>query len=151
MRFLQIQFGDPFMFFHVQPYFGAGREGDKLILLYQVFWRYFKMLWTVQKLSFTYFVVVLEFLVGLGFLALLFLGYRKRVCFSYLVFAFFSYLTPTLTGSFSSMPRYALTLFPCFITLGLTENKIIRYLLLVISFLLLIVCTILFSQGYWIA
>jgi hypothetical protein len=150
MRYLAIQYHDPLMFLHVQPFFGAERT-TKVILLYQVFWRYLKMLWTVDRQTLTYFVVVLEFLVGIGFLGLLFLGYRRKIRLSYLIFAILAYLVPTLTGTFSSLPRYALTLFPCFIIMGLIENRVIRYLLLVVSSLLLIICTILFSQGYWIA
>lgn len=141
MRFLSIKFGDPLMFLHAQ----------KIILLYQVFWRYFKMLWLVEKQSLTYFVVVLEFVSAVGFLALLWLAYRKRLRLSYLVFAVLSYLTPTLTGALSSMPRYVLTLFPCFITLSLIESRVIRYALLIVSFLLLVACTVLFTRGYWIA
>ena len=151
MRFLQIKFGDPLMFFRVQPYFGAGRAADKIILLHQVSWRYLKMLWTVEKTSLIYFVVVLEFLTGLGFLGLLGLACRKKVRPSYLVFAILSYLAPTLTGTFSSMPRYVLTLFPCFIMMALIENRLFRALWLAVSGLLLVICTILFSQGYWIA
>jgi len=150
MRFLSTQYGDSLMFLHVQPFFGAERS-DKIVLLYQVFWRYFKMLWTVQKASLIYFVVVLEFLAGLGFLGLLGLAYRKKIRISYLIFAALSYLVPTLTGTFSSMPRYVLTLFPCFIMMALIENKVIRYSLLIISSFLLIACTILFSRGYWVS
>jgi hypothetical protein len=48
MRFLSIGYGDSLMFVHVQTFFGAGRSADRIILLYQVFWRYFKMLVTVD-------------------------------------------------------------------------------------------------------
>lgn len=150
MRFLAIQYHDPLMFLHVQPFFGAERV-TKIILLYQVFWRYLKMFWTVDKQSLTYFVVSLEFLVGLGFLGLLFFGYKKKIRLSYLVFAALAYLLPTLSGTFSSMPRYALTLFPCFIIMGLIENKMVKALFFTIFFLLFAICAVLFTRGYWIA
>jgi hypothetical protein len=51
MYYLKANFGDPLLFFRVQPHFGAGRAGGRLILLYQVFWRYLKMLLTVEKLT----------------------------------------------------------------------------------------------------
>jgi len=143
MRFLQINFGDPLMFLRAQQ--------DKIILLYRVFWRYLKMLLTVEKMSLTYFVVVLESLAGLGFLGLLGLAYQKKIRLSYLVFASFAYIAPTLTGTFSSMPRYVLTCFPCFIMMALIKSESVKSFLLAFYLLLLIVCTFLFANGYWVA
>jgi Gpi18-like mannosyltransferase len=152
MRFLQINYQDPLMFLRVQPYFGAGREAGKIVLLYQVFWRYFKMLVTVDKFTHTYFVVVLEFLSGAGFLALTIFTYFRR-WYSYLVFMALAYIAPTLTGTFSSMPRYVLILFPGFILLALWAEKYrwIRILYPAIAILLFILCLLLFTRGYWVA
>jgi Gpi18-like mannosyltransferase len=100
---------------------------NKVILLYQVFWRYFKMLWTVQKNSLTYFVVVLEFLTGAGFLAALIISYLKKIRLSYLIFAGLAYIVPTLVGNFSSLPRYVLVCFPCFISMALIKNRVCRF------------------------
>jgi Gpi18-like mannosyltransferase len=149
MRYLAIHYQDPLMFFHIQPAFGAQRSGDKLILLYQVFWRYLKMIATT-KWDPLYFTVWLEFLTGSGFLALLVLAYLKKIRFSYLIFAALAYIVPTLTGTFSSMPRHVLILFPCFTILALIKNKILRSLLLVVCSLLLAIATIFFTRGYWI-
>ena len=143
MHFLSIQYGDSLMFLRAQQ--------DKIILLYRVFWRYCKMALTVEKMSLTYFVVVLESLAGLGFLGLLGLAYQKKIRLSYLVFASFAYIAPTLTGTFSSMPRYALTLFPCFIMMALIKSESVKSFLLALYFLLLIICTFLFTSGYWVA
>jgi len=150
MNFLWEKYQDPLLFFHVQPYFGAERSGGKIILLYQVFWRYFKMALTT-KLDFLYFTVWLEILVAISFLILLYLAFRKKIRTSYLIFGIISYLIPTLTGTFSSMPRYVLALFPCFIYLGAIKNKLLYYSLALIFSFLLILCSIFFYQGYWIA
>lgn len=149
MRFLQINYQDPLMFLHAQSAFGAQRTTDKIILLYQVFWRYLKMIATT-KADPLYFTVWLEFLTAAWFAALLVFAYLKKIRFSYLIFAFFAYITPTLTGTFSSMPRYVLVLFPCFIALALIENKFLRWALIAVSCLLLAVSTIFFTKGYWI-
>jgi hypothetical protein len=149
---LAIHYGDPLMFLHVQPYFGAGREAGRIILLYQVFWRYLKMLITVDKLTLTYFVVILEFLTGIGFLVLTVFTYFRR-WYSYLVFMALAYIVPTLTGTFSSMPRYVLILFPGFILLALWAEKYrwVKILYPIFAIPLLIFCLILFTRGYWIA
>jgi len=152
IRFLSIRFGDPLMFIHVQPYFGAGRSGGKIILLYQVFWRYFKMLITVDKMTPTYFVVVLEFLSTVGFLALAILTALRR-WYSYLVFMALALIAPSLTGTLSSVPRYVLVLFPGFIILAIYAEKYrwLRILYPILAIPLFIFCLILFTRGYWIS
>jgi len=153
MLFLDEKYGDPLMFFHVQAYFGQERVGNRVILLYQVFWRYFRMVATIVTTRWdpAYYATLLEFLTGLGFLLLLALAYRKGVRPSYLLFAFLAFLTPTLTGVFVSLPRYCLVLFPCFMFLGTIENKKwLRGLTIVFYFLLVISCC-LFLRGYWVA
>ena len=150
MKFLWERYHDPLMFLHVQPFFGAQRSGGKIILIYQVFWRYLKMILTT-KWDPLYFVVWMELIVGFGFLILLFLAYKKRIRISYLIFAFLAYLAPTFSGSFSSLPRYVLVLFPCFIYLGLIESRLIRDTLLFIFGFLFVFSLVLFFRGYWIA
>lgn len=149
MRYLSINYQDPLMFLHVQPAFGAERSVDKIILLYQVFWRYLKMIATT-KVDPLYFTVWLELFTALGFLGLLIIAYLKKIRLSYLIFAALAYLVPTLTGTFSSMPRYVLILFPGFITLSLIKNRFFRWLLIALSCLLLAISTIFFTRGYWV-
>lgn len=150
MYFLQSKFSDPLMFVHSQPGFGAGRSVDKIVLLYQVFWRYLKMIFTVDPSNPIYFTVHLELWLTLLFLIVLILAIKK-VRFSYLIFAALSFILPTLTGILSSMPRYLLTVFPVFIFLGSLKKNKINLILFIISFLLLAVCTMLFTRGYWVA
>lgn len=151
MWYLKKTVGDPLYFIHVQPLFGAQRTGGKLILLYQVFWRYFKMILTT-RLDPLYFSVWLELLTAVGFLNLLVLAYFQKMRLSYLIFAFFSYFVPTLTGTFSSMPRYVLALFPGFITLALLAEKRrwLKFVYLAGCGILLIISVMLFTRGYWV-
>lgn len=152
MWYLKITVGDPLYFIHVQPFFGAQRTGGKIILLYQVFWRYFKMLVTVEKLTPTYFVCVLEFLTGATFLVLTLFAYLRR-WFSYVTFMALAYIAPTLTGTLSSVPRYVLVLFPGFILLAIWAEKYRWFKILypIIAGILLIISTVLFTRGYWVA
>jgi hypothetical protein len=152
MAYLKETTGDFLYFFHVQPFFGAGRSGERLILLYQVFWRYLKMLITVQKNTPTYFVVVLESLTAISFLIFTIFAYLRR-WFAYVTFMALAFITPTLTGTFLSLPRFALTLFPGFILLAIWGEKYrwVRILYPVIAIPLLILSVILFTRGYFVA
>ena len=150
MYYLQKNFSDAFYFLTAQPVFGAQRSADKLILLYQVFWRYTKMIFTVDPASILYFTVSQEFLFSIAFLVLSIIAFKKTRL-SYAVFGVLAYIMPTLTGTFSSMPRYVLALFPAFILLGQIQNKTIRYTLYAISTALLAVNLSLFTRGYWVS
>lgn len=150
MRFLSVNFNDPLKFLHVQPFFEAERTSGKLILIYQVFYRYLKMIVTT-KYDPLYFTVWLELVSALGFTVLLITAFVKKMRLSYLVFSVLGYIVPTLTGTFSSLPRYVLVLFPCFICLGLITNKIVKTFLTVIFFLLFLISASFFYRGYWIS
>lgn len=152
MRYLELAFADPFYFVHVQPLFGAERSVDKIILLYQVFFRYAKMLLDVPVREPLFFTVFLEAASGVLFLALsIYTFFKMRL--SYFLFLFAGYVTPTLTGTFSSVPRYVLVLFPGFFALALLAEryKVVKYVYLIASGLLLAAATIFFTRGYWIA
>lgn len=150
MVYLHQTFNDALLFLHVQSQFGAGRQTDKLVMLYQVFYRYIKMAITVQRDSLLYYTVLTEFVIAIIFLTLLILAF-KYTRKSYAFYAIVSFIIPTLTGTFTSLPRYVLVLFPAFIVAA----KIIppKYFPIVISLsgILLIINTILFIQGIWIA
>ncbi len=161
MWHLQQVAGDPFMFIKVQPSFGAERSVTRITPLYQVFWRYLKMIFTVDRTNPIYFTIWLEFLLALLFLFLLCYGWVKKkelkISSSYLIFATLSYMLPTLTGTFSSLPRYVLLCFPCFLILAKVIEKLTKKLKRietvwwVLSGLLLLLCATLFFRGYWIA
>jgi Gpi18-like mannosyltransferase len=150
MAFLWIEYRDPLYFLHVQSAFNAGRQTDHFILYPQVAWRAFKILasshWNLAYLTYT-----LEFLAGtVGLLALL--ASIKYVRASWWLFSLAAFLLPTLTGTFSSLPRYFLVCWPAFILLAHllnTKSKLLPWLAL--STALLILTTIMFVQGYWVA
>jgi len=152
MRFLSVNYGDSLMFIHVQAFFAAGRSPDRIILLYQVFWRYLKMLITVNKGTLIYFVVILESLSAVVFLFLGLFVFLRR-WYSYLIFMVLAYIAPTLSGTFSSMPRYVLVLFPGFILLSLWAEKYrwLRILYPILAIPLFILCLLLFTRGFWVA
>ncbi len=152
MQFLQKTTGDPLAFIHVQKYFLQGRS-DKIILLYQVFWRYIKMVATVDKGNPLYPTVILEFATGILFTILSVLTFFKtRISYSF--FAIASFIIPTLTGTFTSLPRYMLISFPAFIMLAMGINKLnkpTRIAILVVSAIIQSIFLAMFVRGYWVA
>lgn len=151
MRMLSNRWNDALYFLHAQPYFGAGRSVDKLILLYQVFWRYAKMLVTVEWHSLAYYTVLLELGSAVIFLFLVLVSaWRQR--WSYAVFAGLTFLVPTLTGTFSSLPRYVLVIFPAFILLGegMAKWRWLGWVYVLVSGVLLGVTCALFTRGFWV-
>ncbi len=159
MLYLQIYFADPLYFFHMQEYFGASRQ-TKLVTYPQVIWRYLKILWTVRPIDWKYYAYVQEFVLSLlALLGLVMASWQNfknkiKINWAYLIFAWGSYLLPTLTGNFSSMPRYLLVCFPIFIYIAILLNKKSnskKIFYLTISLIFLIINLILFTQGYWVA
>ncbi|KUK84176.1 MAG: Uncharacterized protein XD98_0129 [Microgenomates bacterium 39_6] len=157
MAYLKKGTGDWLRFVTVQSDFGAQRTTNRLIILPQVFWRYLKMLLTVDPNQYIFFNVCLEVAVALLFLFLLVWGWYRhkeyKIQLSWLVFASLAYLLPTLTGTFSSMPRYVLVCFPGFIVLEnlLRKKKGAYYSYLILSAVGLIVLAAFFFRGYWLA
>jgi hypothetical protein len=150
MWYLHTSFGDPLLFAHVQAGFGAGRS-TSIVLYPQVVWRALKILLTSPR-NIAYITYAQEFVAGtLGLLAILFAHrYVKR---SWILFALLCFFFPPLSGTFSSMSRYLLVCFPIFILFGKLYEKNQKILLLfwLVSLALLIVNTLLFIQGYWVA
>lgn len=149
MFYLGYNFHDPLLFLNSQASFGAERSNLPIIFTPQVFFRYIKMLLSVPVNTLLFMNIFLEFIFTIFSLLLLIITFRK-VRFSYWVFSLGCWLTPTLTGTFSSMPRYILMMFLLLPFLAKISKK--YFLLLIILFIILgILLTALFTRGYWVA
>ena len=150
MAYLWQVFGDPLLFVNVQEEFGGGRETGSFVLLYQVFYRYFRMITTVEIQSWTYVVILQEFLAGLlGFILSIVSWFKTSP--EWAVFTIASFIIPTLTGTFSSMPRYVLTIFPLFVIASILLKDWQYRLVLACSSILLVINIIGFVSGWWVA
>lgn len=151
MYYLYVSTGDSLAFIHVQSAYGANRTGTGIVLLPQVLWRYGKILLTVSQYSLVYAVAVFEVIAFFLFCLLFFVAVRKKIRISYLLYSTLVVITPTLTGTFSSLPRYVLSAFPLFFVLGTMHNSAIKMILIIGSAVGLVICTMLYLSGYFIA
>lgn len=154
MYYLKVQTGDPLNFLNTVSIFGAQRSSN-FILLPQVFYRYFFRV--MPYINYAYlpgvFTFLLELVTAIVFLGLSVFSFWKLKR-SYALFLTLGYLIPTLSGSFSSLPRYVLVLFPGFVLMAIylaklpKTFKIAAFTLLFVS---LGIATCLFVRGYWIS
>lgn len=153
MAYLYFSIGDPFAFYNLQLVVGEQHQRG-VVLFPQVVYRYSKMILGTDAVSPLLTTILFELASGIVFMLLPIIGLFKKVRLSYLFFAFFGYVLPTIQGSFSSLPRYVLILFPSFIVLGLIVKNwplFLKVSLAIISLVLLIIETSLFLRGYWVA
>ena len=152
MTYLHQTTGDALAFIHVQKLFGQGRD-EKIILPYQVFWRYLKMLVTVNRADPLYITIVGEAITGAIFFTLAIWSlFKQRL--SYSLFNLGCLVLPTLSGSFTSLSRYVLICFPSFLLLGKWlsgRSNVQKTLYFVVSIALMILYLSLFARGYWVA
>lgn len=151
MIYLQLTFGDALYFWHAQPVFGAQRTGGQFIFPLQVVWRYFKILTSISIKNYQFWTAFWELSSFFFALFVLVIAHIKKVRLSYLIFSWLVILIPSLTGTFSSLPRYMLTAFPIFIVIGSIHNKRILYLISIFFIVLLIIFTSNFIRGRWVA
>ncbi len=146
--------GDALAFYSLQTNVGEHRSLS-LILLPQVFYRYIvkiipNLTWSYPPVVFTTF---LELGSALLFLIIILYSFKK-VRWDYWVYMLLGYIVPTLTGSFSSLPRYVLVLFPAFIFLASRLENKNRYLRLGIyagMAIIAVVAQMLFVRGYFVS
>lgn len=150
MYFLKMTFNDPLYFLSAQPIFGAGRSSTQIILLPQVIYRYIKIFLSTNVFTLSFFNAFLEFIFTLIPLTIL-IVFFKKMRLSYWIFSISALLLATLTGTFSSMPRYVfmsvVLLFPYLI---IRFRKYVKPAILA-SVVLGILLTMLFIRGYWVA
>ena len=148
MMYLKIGFHNPFYFLTAQSIWGQERSTTEIVLLPQVFWRYIKILLTTNGLPL--FNGILELTATIFAVIMLILS-TKIVSREWLVFSWIAVITPTLTGTLASMPRYILIAFPIYIALAQIKSVPAKILLITSFMILQTMLVILFTRGYWIA
>lgn len=147
MIYLWQKVGDPLAFFHVQPIFGAGRSGGEFIFLPQVLLRYIKIFVTAD---FSYVYIVSLFEVVTFIFALILLIRTWKTHRPYFWYSLAVIITPTLTGTLSSFPRYLLAAFPLFFEIDhFSKRTKILFICLFVAGLIYFASA--FLQGYFVA
>lgn len=154
MYYLYQRSGDPLIFIHSVEVFGQQRSSS-LVILPQVFYRYFfKILPNINYHSFPVIIFsYLEIFSAIVFGILVIVTFIK-LRLSYAIYALATYIIPTLSGSFSSLPRYVLVIFPAFIVFAVYLSKLDKphkVLVYLVLFILLIITAPLYFRGYWIS
>lgn len=124
---------------------------DKFVLLPQVIFRYFKIIFSVSPNTLVYWVAVLELASFTLYFGLAIYIFRK-IRASYGLFMMIVLLLVTFTGTFAGTPRYLIHLFPAFIGLALLMKKYpwFRFVYYPATLILGIVITAFFVQGYFV-
>ncbi len=141
--------GDPLMFFHAQPAFGANRS-THLIILPQVIWRYIKIFFTAN-INWQYFVSLFEFVIFIFVFLILILDFLKNffkknfLLIGLNLFSLTNLILPTLTGTLSSISRYSLFSLSFFIYLINLKNSFLKIFLIIIFSILQIIILSFFS------
>ncbi len=148
MIYLQLKFNNAFYFLTAQTAFGQNREAAKIILLPQVIYRWVNQLLTTHGLVFAN--SAFEISTTIFAIVLLLIGF-KTIKKEWIIFSIFAIVTPTLTGSLASMPRYILVAFPAFVVLAQIKSNFVKALIATIFLICLTFTTALFTRGYWIA
>lgn len=147
LLYLQIFHGNFWLF---QKSFSAWQQSS-IVFPPQVFFRYLKILVSVDKTQFVYWIAVLELVCTILYLGLAYFAARK-IRLSYGVLMFLIILIPSFTGTFAGMPRYSLHMFPIFLTIAFLLNKYPKYkkVVVVLSLVLGFVFATLFTRGYFV-
>jgi hypothetical protein len=154
MLYLKQSAGDHLAFFHSVEIFGAQRS-THLVLIPQVFYRYvFKVLPVVShSYSPVVFTTWLEFISAITFL-ITSIATIFKLRISYAIYALGTFIIPPLSGSFSSLPRYAIVIFPAFVILAIGIQKLpktFRYFIFIVLTISLLYTESLFIRGYWVS
>lgn len=151
MLFNFLKWGDAFYFIQAQGAFHNERSVDSIVFIPQTIFRYIKILTTLPPGIFEWWIALLEISTFIFVSIMFFVAWKKKIRISYILFALICFLIPASTGTFTGLPRYALVLFPIFITLALVKNKFVKIAYSILGFSLLLILFALFSKGYFVA
>lgn len=152
--FLKFYFNSPLYFISGQSLFRNERSSDitHLVTPFQTTYRYIKIFLTVDISSFAFFVAGIELVAFIAGIVILFnLTFRRKIPIEWMIYSWIALLIPSFTGTFTSMPRYLMTIFPIYIYLAMIKNTKTRIVILMLFIVLLGLFTAFFARGYFIS
>lgn len=158
--YLLVQYGDPFLFYRSLTAFQTGRSVGQIILLPQVIFRYVKIFIFSQK-NFQYFIALVELSTLLIVGGVLLYQLVKLVKqkknehvlnqLSLNLFSLAALVLPTLTGTLTSLPRYALISLGFFVAISTIKKLSLKIIILSVFSILHIMLYIYFLKGYFVS
>lgn len=149
--FNYIKFGNFFYFISAQGEVANYRTVNSIILFPQTIVRYIRIFASFQTRQYEWWVALLEIAFFIFVSIILYLGIKKKLRPSYMIFTLLGFLMPVSSGTFSGLPRYVIVLFPVFVILSVIKNKFFRLAYIIVSPLLLFILLMFFSRGYFVA
>lgn len=151
--FNYIKWGDWLYFVHAHGALGNSRSVAGIVLPFVTVYRYIKIVLTVSPVVYEFWIAVLELLSLLFVSFSLYLGYIKKIRWSYQVYSLVLIVLPIFSGTLSGFPRYILPLFPLFLALAMSlksRPKLFKWCLFA-CLLLQAVLFALFVRRYYIS
>lgn len=151
MTYLWYSIRDPLAFVHVQQAFGGQRSTEQFIYLPQVLFRYAKILLTVDPSQLIYHVAAFELFSVVAGLTILWWARKKSHYAPYSLYCLCVIIVPTLTGTFSSIPRYVLSAFPLFFIATSVHNTRVHKVITIFFSIGLVYFVSAYLQGYFVS
>lgn len=148
--YLYFRYSDPLKFVHVMSMFGVGRSTGEIILLPQLLFRYFRILTTSPITSIIGLRALWE-IVTLTLVSLWLYLARGKLTLSSMVFCVSAIVFPTLSGTLSSFPRYAIVALPLYVSIANKMDNNHVKIFTFAQYLFLIVAVIMFVGGIFVA
>jgi len=146
-----MRWGNPLLFLQAHGQLANGRATTSLVFPLQTLYRYLKIFLTVSPHVFEFWIALLEVCTFLFGSVMIYAAWRRKIRISYQIMALGFFLVPVFSGTFTGLPRYTAPLFPFFLALAASRNKIAVAIYSVIAVVLSVFLLVLFSRGYYIA
>ncbi len=147
----KLKWGDYLYFLKAHGELGNSRSTNSIILFPQTIYRYFKILSSLPFRQFEWWIALLELSMFIFALTLIIIGWRKKIRYSYLIYALGALFIPASSGTFSGLPRYIIPIFPIFLAMSLIKNKFIKITFSIASLVLSVILLMFFARGYFVA
>ena len=146
-----VKWGNPIYFVLAQGDLGNSRSVSNFVFPPQTIFRYIKLFIFFPVSNYGWWLALFELSIFFLVSSLLIFAYLKKARISYLIFSLLAFLLPVSSGTFSALPRYAIVLFPIYVSFAFLGSKKIILLAGFLCIALQFVLLMLFSRGYFVA
>lgn len=146
-----LKWNDWLYFVHAHGNLSNSRSVSSIVVFPQTMYRYMKIIFSVPYTQYEWSIALLELLCFVFGLFCIYLLFKQKAKASYIIFALLCFFLPSMSGSFSGLPRYILPIFPFYIALSNIQNIYFQKIYLIVGIILQFLLLGLFYRGYFIA